>query len=73
MFTINEKPLSTILGPPGNRVIDAGLATPIWNMIQITVKEHQRSVVTGFMWDSIGVRIRVHIVDSVLASVRKKL
>jgi len=66
-------PLQVILGPLGNRVIDAGLATPIWNMIQITVKEHQRSIVTGLMWDSIGQCIRVQIVDSVLASVRKKL
>lgn len=66
-------PLPVIIGPLGNRVIDAGLATPIWNMIQITVNEHQRSVVTGLMWDSIGQCIRVQIVDSVLASVRKKL
>ena len=66
-------PLPVIIGPLGNRVIDAGLATPIWNMIQITVKEHQRSVVTGLMWDSIGLCIRVQIVDSVVVSARKKL
>jgi len=65
--------LQTMVRTINGRRIDGELATPIWNMIQITVKEHQRSVVTGLMWDSIGVRIRVQITDSVLASVRKKL
>ena len=65
--------LSTTVRTLVVRTVDVEISIPIWNMIQIEVKEVNRVKVTRNFWNTIGVCIRQHIADSVLVSVSKKI
>lgn len=65
--------LSTIVRTIDRQRIDGELAVPIWNLIQIEVKEFNRAKVTTRFWNSVGLCMRVIISDNVSRSVRKKI
>ena len=60
-----KHPLSTTVRTLVVRTVDVEISIPIWNMIQIEVKEVNRVKVTRNFWKTIGVCIRQHIADSV--------
>ena len=68
-----KHPVSTTVRTLVVRTVDVEISIPIWNMIQIEVKEVNRAKVTRNFWDSVGRCTKWGITDNVSRSVSKKI